>query len=178
MNYPNMKLSAALSAPWAVAIGTVYSLRAYIPCGLMPFMGFGIAVLGNIPVVCLLLRPDNHNLGGDSANRQPSPTADGIAHDECQPLVPAPLPQRRPWALPSRRCLTVSAVALVCGLGMTRHYVETATFIPVTRFAWLALVALVFVSLTTCVAFILGFACLVGDCDLEESHGPEADSSR
>lgn len=176
MNYPNLKLIAATTAPWALAIGSVYSLRTYIPWGLMPFMGFGLAVLGYIPCGWLILKVNN--LGGDSANRQPAPTADGIAHDECHPLAPAPLPQRRPWALPSRRMLTVGTVGVLLGLTGADLYVRTATSIPVSQFGWYALVALVFVSLTACTFCVLGFACLIGDCDLEESHGPESDSAR
>lgn len=176
MSNQSIKLTAALLAPWALAVGSVYSVRAYIPWGLMPFMGFGLGVLGNVPAVWLLLH--TNNLGGDSANRQPAPTADGTAHDACQPLAPAPLPQRRPWALPSRRMLTVGTVAVLLGLAGADLYVKTATFIPLSKAGWYALIALVFVSLTACVACLLGFACLVGDCDLEESNGPESDSDR
>jgi hypothetical protein len=176
MSYQNITMTAALVAPWALSIGTIYWLRAYIPGGLMPFMGFGLAIVGHVLPVWLLLH--TNNLGGDSANRQPAPTADGPAHDACQPLAPAPLPQRRPWALPSPRMLTVGTVAVLLGLAGADLYVKTATFIPVSKAGWYALIALVFVTLTACVATVLGFACLVGDCDLEESNGPESDSAR
>jgi len=176
MNYPNVKIACLCALPWIVAGAILYRLRIYLPIHTMLFMVLGLVVI--LTAILVWVRGRLATLGGDSANSQPAPTTESNAHDACQPLAPAPLPQRRPWALPSTRSIILGLISITFGLAMAHNYTETAEFIPVSRIAYQALVALVGVCVTTTIATVFAFLCLIDDAFEEGSNSPEADARR
>lgn len=176
MKYPNLRLTASCALPWILTGAVLYRLRIYLPGHVMLFMVLGLVAILTAMIVTVIGRL--RNLGGDSANSQPVPTAGSNAHDECQPLAPAPLLQRRPWALPSRRAIILGMVSVGFGVALAHNYTETAEFIPASRPAQHALIALVGISVAASVGLVLTVLCFIDDCFEVETHGPESDAHR